>query len=215
MNKRIWRCLFADLAAGTLELKTRKTLPRKTAGDALVLATDVLAGTGGLAFDRMTWRMPDGSKTTYTGRLAAALRYAGADALVLSGKRTNPGVLVLEGGAGHVDDIADIVRSGGAFHEGLALRSALRDRYLTDDTVIAIAEDGGVIETGGRCIADAAVSASLRGMGLCAIAAAGTGALEVADPQGLIDGYVRYYQEGGTPAVLAALREACLGKGAE
>ena len=108
MNKRIWRCLFADLAAGTLELKTRKTLPRKTAGDALVLATDVLAGTGGLAFDRMTWRMPDGSKTTYTGRLAAALRYAGADALVLSGKRTNPGVLVLEGGAGHVDDIADI-----------------------------------------------------------------------------------------------------------
>ena len=87
MNKRIWQCLFADLAAGTLELKTRKTLPRNTAGDALVLATDVLAGTGGLAFDRMTWRMPDGSKTAFTGRLAAALRYAGADALVLSGKR--------------------------------------------------------------------------------------------------------------------------------
>ena len=97
----------------------------------------------------------------------------------------------------------------------MALRSALRDRYLTDDTVIAIAEDGGVIETGGRCIADAAVSASLRGMGLCAIVAVGTGALEVADPQALIDGYVRYYREGGTPTVLAALKEACLGKEAE
>jgi hypothetical protein len=215
VNKRIWRCLFADLAAGTLELKTRKTLPRNTAGDALVLATDVLAGTGGLAFDRMTWRMPDGSKTTYTGRLAAALRYAGADALVLSGKRKNPGVLVLAAWAGHVDDIADIVRSGGAFHEGLALRSALRDRYLTDDTVIAIAEDGGVIETGGRCIADAAVSEALREKGFCAIVAVGTGALEVADPQALIEGYMQYYREGGTPAVLAVLREACLGKEAE
>ena len=215
MNKRIWRCLFADLSAGTFELKTRKTLPRKTAGDALVLATDVLAGTGGLAFDRMTWRMPDGSKTEESGRLAAALRYAGADALVISGKRTNPGVLVLEGGAGHVDDMADIVRSGGAFHEGLALRAALRARYLTDDTVIAAAEDGGVTETGGRCIAEAAVSASLREKGLCAIVAVGTGALDVADPQALIDGYVRYYREGGTPAVLAALKEACLGKEAE
>ena len=55
----------------------------------------------------------------------------------------------------------------------------------------------------------------MREKGLCAIVAVGTGALEVADPQALIDGYVRYYQEGGTPAVLAALREACLGKEAE
>jgi hypothetical protein len=39
--------------------------------------------------------------------------------------------------------------------------------------------------------------------------------IEPKDPQALLAGYVRYYQEGGTPAVLAALREACLGKEAE
>ena len=60
MKKRIWRCLFADLSAGTFELKTRKTLPRKTEG-AMITDED-------FAIERCVRMVKEGKVRSITGK---------------------------------------------------------------------------------------------------------------------------------------------------
>lgn len=174
--KREMHCLYVDLAAEVFSWKTTE-LPSTAADDAVVVTTGVLAGTGSPAFDCLSIKVAGGPAEYCSGRLAAALRYAGADAVVISGQMERSGVLVLKDGTGALDDIPAAPGSGEAPIEGAALRHALRDRYLTDNTVIE----------------DTAIPSALRAKGIAAIAVTGTGGLAVADPDAMVSAYVDFY----------------------
>lgn len=208
--KRELRGLYIDLDAEVFSWKTTD-LPSTAADDAVVITTGVLAGTGSPVFDCLSIKEGGGPSSYCSGRIAAALRYAGADAVVIRGQLAKSRVLVLEDGTGMLDDMPVKVENNEALKEGTALRRALRDQYLTDETVIE----------------DRAVPSALLAKGIAAIIVTGTGGLAVADPAAMIDAYIEFYQNSLCPddvctcdpladeacaAILRKLITACYGE---
>ena len=130
--KRELRCLYIDLDAEVFSWKTTD-LPSTAADDAVVITTGVLAGTGSPVFDCLSIKEGGGPSSYCSGRIAAALRYAGADAVVIRGQLAKSRVLVLENGTGMLDDMPVNVENVEALKEKKLLVRRCMDFEGIDD----------------------------------------------------------------------------------
>lgn len=161
----------------------------KEDANVVILSTGVLTGTGAPGTGMMSWSSMEGEnvRTIFAeGRLGPYLKYAGIDALVLTGRSETPVVVRVD--AGNVvilDAILD--------------RHELKDVYLTDDTVLAVPEVEGVLEEDGYYIADNRISKNLKERGVAAIVVIGIGSLTVSDSALLKDTIIQMYQDLSLP----------------
>lgn len=170
------RCLIVDCAAGACWLQAYPSLAaaKKAAGDKageslFTLTLSDMTGTGLPGSNQFTVTGPDGQARHFASRLGAALRYAGADAILFEGKCETPSVLVIDGDGETMHELA-VIPAAKLTADPAKLYEALCDRYLTDNTVISCPS----------------LAEALADTGIAAVAVTGTGGFAVDDPAALI-----------------------------
>ena len=148
---------------------------------AVTLSTGPLTGMGVPGGSGMTWHL-NNKYYPAEGRVASALRFAGWDHLVLTGKcpeGTKADITI------HGEDIAVKLVSASARETAHGVYAKVMKARPNGASVILVPAQNGMMEDDCFLVSARGVSAELRAMGVRSLTVSGEGALAVADPAAL------------------------------